>query len=249
MASGSATAQTTNAAGLAEMFNNLPADQQQAILQQVGGGQGGQGGSGASSAAKSRSDSAAAQSNQQNARTKAADAEAMLPHRLRADDLILIEVQIQRQKVSWPTTAGTDSAAAQPLTGLAVGAGGAGRRPERRTGGAPSVAPEVELKPETREVLVKLRDLILSKNPYTLDALGALRLPGFAAITLGGLTEFQASQRLTADPALANLDLKVTYLPVSVSAAPGSSPTVTICLINPSRPLRRWATCRCRPTM
>ncbi|MGB8691988.1 MAG: SLBB domain-containing protein, partial [Steroidobacteraceae bacterium] len=216
MAALPATAQTGGSSGLAEIYSNLPPDQQQAILQQVGGGQGGpsgQGSSGAPSAAQSRSGSAATQNNQQNARSRAADAEAMLPHRLRADDLILIEPEIQRQKLTWPATAGTGAGAAQPLTGLPAG-----------TTGAPIVAPEVELRPEERARLSELEALIRSRNPYTLDSSGAIQLPGFAAIALAGLTEAQATLRLSAEPDLVKLDVKVTYLPVRRLGGAGLKP-------------------------
>ena len=212
-------AQTSGSSGLAEIYSNLPPDQQQAILQQVGGGQGSQGGqgaqggTGASSATQSRSGSAATQNNQQNARSRAADAEAMLPHRLRGDDLILIEPDIQRQKLSWPTTAGTGAGAAQPLAGLPSGATS-----------APVVAPEVELRPEERSRLNDLDALIRSRNPYTLDSSGAIQLPGFAAIALAGLTEAQATRRLSAEPDLVKLDVKVTYLPVRRLGGAGLKP-------------------------
>ena len=42
----------------------------------------------------------------------------------------------------------------------------------------------------------------------------AVQLPGFAAITLAGLTVVQAAERLAAEPDLGKLDFTVTFLPV-----------------------------------
>ena len=58
-------------------------------------------------------------------------------------------------------------------------------------------------------------DLIRSKNPYQLSRDGALTLPGFAPIPLGGLTEQLATLRLGTVPALRGLYIRVTKLPLN----------------------------------
>ncbi len=58
-------------------------------------------------------------------------------------------------------------------------------------------------------------DLIRSKNPYQLSREGVLTLPGFAPIPLAGLTEQLATLRLGAEPALRDLYIRVTKLPLN----------------------------------
>jgi protein involved in polysaccharide export with SLBB domain len=75
-----------------------------------------------------------------------------------------------------------------------------------------------EIKPElTDEELKerdKLLDLIRSKNPYQLSHDGALFLPGFAPIPLGGLTEDLAALRIQVEPAVRDFYIRVTKLPL-----------------------------------
>jgi len=192
-------AQNTGTSGLTDLYNSLPADQQQAILQQVGGSQQGTADTGAN---PNRSNSTSGQGGAPNQRQRVPlvqDEDAGQPHRLRPDDLILIEPEIQRQKLTWPATPGAP--VAQPLPGVAGAT-------------APVIAPEIELKPEERKLLLELQERIRSRNPYTLDSTGAIQLPGFALIVLAGLNEQQASQRLSAVPALLKFEVKVSYLPV-----------------------------------
>lgn len=65
-----------------------------------------------------------------------------------------------------------------------------------------------------RQELSRLIELIRSKNPYSLNNDGALVLPGFAPITLGGLTDEEATLRLSSEPGLLRLDVRVTKLPL-----------------------------------
>jgi len=59
-----------------------------------------------------------------------------------------------------------------------------------------------------------LIDLIRSRNPYQLSHEGMLLLPGFAPIPLAGLTERLATLRLGSEPALHDLYMRVTKLPL-----------------------------------
>jgi protein involved in polysaccharide export with SLBB domain len=72
----------------------------------------------------------------------------------------------------------------------------------------------VELSQEEREKRKKLVDLIRSRNPYRLSAEGVLTLPGFAGIPLAGLSEYQATVRLQADPELREFDISLVRLPL-----------------------------------
>src|SRR5205823_13782140 len=57
--------------------------------------------------------------------------------------------------------------------------------------------------------------LIRSKNPYQLSREGMLALPGFVPIPLAGLTEQLATLRLGVEPALRDLYIHVTKLPLN----------------------------------
>jgi polysaccharide export outer membrane protein len=75
-----------------------------------------------------------------------------------------------------------------------------------------------EVKPELTDEEIKARDklldLIRSKNPYQLSHDGALFLPGFAPIPLGGLTEDLAALRIQVEPAVRDFYIRVTKLPL-----------------------------------
>ena len=57
-------------------------------------------------------------------------------------------------------------------------------------------------------------DRALRANPYRLDGSGTLRIPGINPIPLAGLTEAQATERLNRDPALREFKVKLTLLPL-----------------------------------
>jgi polysaccharide biosynthesis/export protein len=86
-------------------------------------------------------------------------------------------------------------------------------------GAAPGAnAPPMEVKPDLTDEEKKTRDdlidLIRSKNPYQLSRDGMLYLPGFAPMPLAGLTEQLATLRLGVEPALRDLYIRVTKLPL-----------------------------------
>lgn len=65
-----------------------------------------------------------------------------------------------------------------------------------------------------KNVLHGRRSRIAAGNPYRLDTQGRISLPLAASVSLSGLTEAQAAQRLNYDPRLAGLYFSVTLLPV-----------------------------------
>ena len=70
-------------------------------------------------------------------------------------------------------------------------------------------------KPKTEEETdkaEKFRKRILSNNPYRLNRFGVLEIPGLPSIPLAGLTAFEATERLNADPDLGDYNVKVTLL-------------------------------------
>ncbi len=121
-------------------------------------------------------------------------------------------------------------AAALPTTGATVPGANAGAAPATTTtagGYAPAMPSQPgqlrsdtsnqnmpELTEEEKMQRQKLIDLIRSKNPYQLSHDGVLVLPGFAPIALAGLTEQLATLRLGSEPALRQLFIRVTKLPL-----------------------------------
>jgi polysaccharide export outer membrane protein len=72
-----------------------------------------------------------------------------------------------------------------------------------------------EIKPKSDEEKArseKFRERILKNNPYRLNEFGVLEVPGLPAIPLAGLTAEEATERLSADPALREFSLKLTLL-------------------------------------
>jgi polysaccharide export outer membrane protein len=67
---------------------------------------------------------------------------------------------------------------------------------------------------EEQDFLEKLRLRILDANPYKLSDTGTLEIPGVVGIALLGLTEEEATKRLYAEPALRDLRIRLTRLPL-----------------------------------
>jgi protein involved in polysaccharide export with SLBB domain len=129
-------------------------------------------------------------------------AEAMALERvLGADDSLLIDIDFKKDKPA------------------RVESQGAGLPPVTIPG---ELAPVIA--PDERASLQKLIDLVRARNPFQLDASGALHLPGFGPIMLAGLDQDQASRRLAAVIAFQKLDVKATKLPVRKSGVAGLKP-------------------------
>ncbi len=87
-------------------------------------------------------------------------------------------------------------------------------------GTAAEPEPEEPIEPLLKDRLVKLITLIRARNPYRLDSLGTLSLPGLLPVQLAGLTAEQATQLVSAEPLVRRLEIKVNRLPlVPVGAA------------------------------
>ena len=134
---------------------------------------------------------------------------------LKGDDYIIINISLRRaqpgrvlqQQV--PGSPGVPTTPGVPVAGDEV--------PTSRPAQPGTVEPvqrPVELTPEERERRQKLVDLVRSRNPYRLSRDGVLLLPGFPGIPLAGLTEFEATVRLQADPELRDFDVGLVRLPL-----------------------------------
>jgi polysaccharide biosynthesis/export protein len=114
--------------------------------------------------------------------------------------------------------AAATAAASAPNGTQNVTAGGYNPLPPACTGqvncdtSQPTQPELVEEEQKHRETLI---DLIRSNNPYQLSRDGVLALPGFAPIPLAGLTEQLAASRLGVEPALKDLFIRITKLPLT----------------------------------
>jgi polysaccharide biosynthesis/export protein len=82
--------------------------------------------------------------------------------------------------------------------------------PERTYGRSPYE--DKQLTNSERETIENFRERILKNNPYTLNRVGVLEIPGLPSIPLAGLTASEATARLSADPDLRDFIVKVTLL-------------------------------------
>jgi protein involved in polysaccharide export with SLBB domain len=132
-----------------------------------------------------------------------------------------------------PTTALVPNQSGALAAQSAMAAAGAGaptsNSPENVTAGGYALPPppctglncdtSAPARPELTEGEKRRRqdliDLIRSKNPYQLSRDGVLVLPGFAPIPVAGLTEQLATLRLGTEPALRDLFIRVTKLPLT----------------------------------
>lgn len=76
------------------------------------------------------------------------------------------------------------------------------------------VTPAAQLTAAQKQQLNALMDIIRSRNPYQLSPEGELSLPGFAPVPLLGLTQDQATLRLSVMPAFQDLQVRLTILPL-----------------------------------
>lgn len=194
--SGAVAAQNVPTADQLRLFQELPPEQQQALLDQLAS-QNGDAGAGAN---ESRPGSAVASQRGQARTTAVSDV-------LGPEDLVSVELAL-------PGT--------MPR--------GNPRGEQQRDANAETAprriraAPEQPLDPAT---LRRLRDIIAkvqANNPYRLDRLGQLNLPGFPPIQLSGLNDIQAVQLLSVVPSLVQLDVSLLRLPVTRTGPEGLKP-------------------------
>ncbi len=122
--------------------------------------------------------------------------------------------------------AAATAAATTPPPAQGVTAGGYAPLPPPCTGPNcdTSQPTQPELTDEQKKQRQALIDLIRSKNPYQLSRDGVLALPGFPPIPLAGLSEQLATLRLGVEPALKDLFIRVTKLPLTKVGATALKP-------------------------
>jgi polysaccharide biosynthesis/export protein len=209
-----------------QMLQNLTPEQREEIMRQIGGASSG----GSSTSSNSRRDRDDEDRNarpqdqildpetRRQAVTRTPDGEEFrngVPL-LKGDDWVIIKIDFQQfPLLSAPNAAAPGGAGVpeqpvqQPAPQQPPGQGNAGVLPSpARTYRA------IELSQEEREKREKIVDLVRSRNPYRLSSDGVLRLPGFGDIAVAGLSEFEATLRLQADPELRGFDVSLIRLPL-----------------------------------
>ena len=217
--SGAVNAQT---ADQLQLFSSLDPAQQQSLLQGLAQDSGVVGtSSGLPNSSTSNARSSGAGTTGVRSKTDAERDLALsglpLQLRLQAEDTLLVEVSLVKDTstdLQWATNPMSQSGVtpSQNIGTPAV---------DQKTGTAQSNVvqknknEDVEtLTDKQKEDLKKLIELVRQKNPYQLDKGGVLQLPGLLPIPLAGLTVEQATSRLNAEPALRNLSIKLTFLPL-----------------------------------
>jgi polysaccharide export outer membrane protein len=185
---GPASAQNAPTSEQLRLLQGLPPEQQQVLIDQLGV----EGGQNAAGASESRpSSNTSARRGQASAPTEAADV-------LAPEDLVSVELAL-------PGTM----------------ARGTSRDDPKRDANAETAPRRIRATPEQPlgdATLRRLRELIAkvqASNPYRLDRLGQLNLPGFPPIQLSGLNDIQAVQLLSGLPSLVQLDVSLLRLPVT----------------------------------
>jgi protein involved in polysaccharide export with SLBB domain len=147
--------------------------------------------------------------------------------RIQGGDTVLLDLRItlgeQKPQTTAPTTPGTapgmapgqpgmagartEPVAAEPVDEDPVRAAQDREEMRRR---ARQLLPEEQIR--AFEAADLLRQQAMAANPYKLDKLGQIWIPGLRPIALAGLTDAQATERLAREPALELLTVKVTLL-------------------------------------
>lgn len=194
--------------GQLESFRNLPPDQQQAILQSLGGADGDAGliGDELGGSENRQRQRLIERERQRQAerRQRATQPTAPSDPRFQGLDTLLLSLQIkQYEEADVPAAPRIQtplpSAATGPISGeLAM----------------PQTRQPIERSEAETDRLEELRNRILRRNPLELDKWGILTTPELGSIPLAGLTQEEAEKRLSAEPLLADFDVAVTYLPL-----------------------------------
>jgi len=150
---------------------------------------------------------------------------------LRADDMVLIELtplyatepgngSVTQSNANSPNNGnnannGDNNNGVNGIPGVVNGANGVAGGNASNGNDANNNRQNLQLKQKTeeeKEKAEKFRKRIQSNNPYQLNRFGVLEMPGMPAIPLAGLTAFEATKRLSADPGLSDYMVKLTLL-------------------------------------
>ncbi|HEX6636403.1 MAG TPA: polysaccharide biosynthesis/export family protein, partial [Steroidobacteraceae bacterium] len=186
-----------------ELLKSMSPEDRQALMEQLGlGGAGGMSGDVSDAASAQGGGRDRVNDPLRRGRDETGDLEMRLAEkRIQPEDSVLIDIDFKKDKPPRIENAG------------------AGLPPVTIPGELAPVLTPIERAEAERHI-----DLVRSRNPYQIDATGALLLPGFAPVMLAGLNEEQATHRLSAMVPFLKLDVKVTKLPVRKAGVGGLKP-------------------------
>jgi polysaccharide export outer membrane protein len=204
-----------------EIFQNLPPDQQQAILDSMNRGST-QGPTNRPRADRPLNFPQTVQPRERRSRDE--DEEDLLPNgqprepRLKGNDTILLTLEIRQLERRAPEIEererrerGQNRGQVQPGQPAIPG------RAPTTPGATQAAEPEqrrLERTQEQVDLLGDFRERVLRRNPYKLDRWGILNVPELGPIPLAGLTVDEATERLAAEVRLQEFIVLVTRLPL-----------------------------------
>lgn len=207
----------TPSAGQIEMFQNLPPEQQQAILESLGRG-------GTLSADGVRSDrqllfpdTVRQRQRDRMDEDEAADSDQR-EARFKGEDTILLTLEIRRFERRAPEIEEKERRERQQNANQPAVPGRQLQIPQMEARADSTAESErreaIERTQEETDRLEDFRERVLRRNPYRLDKWGILNVPELGPIPLAGLTVEEATQRIAAEVRLKDFIVVVTRLPL-----------------------------------
>jgi protein involved in polysaccharide export with SLBB domain len=218
----SASAQTPSAEQI-EMFQTLPADQQQAIMEAMGGGNtssitGGQSGVRSDRKLKFPETMRPRASDDEDDEDATTLSGAPRIPRLKGGDTVLLSLEIRQFKRKAPEIEERERLEREAAGTMQPTIPGRVTMPQVPDGAnGQNTTEQQELLERTIEETRRLEDLrerVLRRNPYKLDKWGILNVAELGPIPLAGLTAEEATQRIAAELNLADFIVVLTRLPL-----------------------------------
>lgn len=217
-----------------EIFNSLPPDQQQAIMESLGNGEA----HGSATGRNGRVDrpldfpqtvrarGSDSDEDQDSDTDRRRDSGVPRVPRLKGGDTVLLSLEIRQLERRAPEIEererrdGDQSPPGQPVI-----PGRAATPATPTTGTAqPDEQRRLQRTAEELDRLADFRTRVLRRNPYRLDKWGILNVPELGPIPLAGLTVEEATERLTAEVRLEDFIVRVTRLPLRPLGADALKP-------------------------
>jgi polysaccharide biosynthesis/export protein len=221
-----------------EMFQNMSPEQQQAIMEAMGGGRGSASGSRQNGVRSDRKLDFPETVRPRGDDDEDSDEEDSFDmqgtgqrvQRLKAGDTVLLSLEIrqferQAPEIEERERRDREAATRQPSIpgrGLQIPS-----MPADPTAAGQQQPPEQERLERTTEEtsrLQEVRERILRRNPYKLDKWGILNLPELGPVPLAGLTAEEATQRLSVELSLNEFIVLVTRLPLKALGSEALKP-------------------------
>lgn len=219
-----------------EAFQNMSPEQQQAILESMGGGANMPSGS-SSTLPRSGVRTDRSLSFPQTVRPRTGDEEEdeatigpdgqPVKPKLKGGDTVLVTLEIRQLKRQAPEIEERERQQQQNQPGPAIPGRTMTVPAQEPPAASATPAPEqkeVERTPDELRQLEDLRNRVMRRNPYKLDKWGILNVPELGPIPMAGLTVEEATQRLTAELRLSEFIVTFTRLPLKLTGPQALKP-------------------------